>query len=85
MKRILLLLTLLLFVFLGACSNKDAITPNDRFGEYVKLWNNQKFDKMYSYLADDTKKKFPTDKVVDRYKKIYEDLGIHDLKVSFKN
>ncbi|MDY0393250.1 NTF2-like N-terminal transpeptidase domain-containing protein [Virgibacillus halophilus] len=39
---------------------------------------------MYDYLLADTKKKFPPEKFIDRYAKVYKDLNIHDLKISFK-
>lgn len=84
MKRFLLIVVFgCLIIFLASCSNKDAITPNDRFNDYVKLWNSQKFEKMYDFLPQDTQKKFPPEKFIDRYKKVYKDLDIHDLKISF--
>lgn len=75
---------MLLFVgiLMTGCS-KEA-TPQDRFAEYIDLWNKQKFDKMYDYLSNSAKKKISKEQFTSRYKKIYDDLEITDLKVQFK-
>lgn len=84
MKFIIKVSLLLFIVFLGACSADDEVTPNDRFDSYVKQWNEQKFDKMYDMFTLDTKKDYSKEDSTDRSKKVYEDLNISDLKVSFK-
>ncbi|MGY0693511.1 penicillin-binding transpeptidase domain-containing protein [Virgibacillus sp. FSP13] len=83
MKKIVTLLSILLFLILAACSDDEA-TPQDRFDTYVKHWNDQKFSEMYDMISNKSAEKYPTEKFVDRYKKIYQDLGISDLKVSYK-
>lgn len=72
-----------MIVALAGCSNKEPI-PQDRFSDYIALWNQQKFDKMYSYLSNDAKKKMTKEDFTSRYQKIYKDLEITDLKVDFK-
>ncbi|GGB55145.1 penicillin-binding transpeptidase domain-containing protein [Virgibacillus dakarensis] len=83
MKKITMILSILFFVFLAACSSDEA-TPQDRFATYVKQWNDQKFNEMHDMLSAKSAEKYSTEQFVDRYKKIYKDLGISDLKVSFK-
>ena len=78
------LLVSLLFVFLlvaAGCSD-DSVQPESRLNDYVKLWNEQEFEDMYTdYLTASTKETFKSEDFVDRYKKVYSDLGISDLKV----
>ena len=82
-KWLAFLLTLAVLVGIAAgCSNNP--TPQDRLAEYVKLWNQQKFDKMYELLSSDAKKSISQKDFVNRYKKIYRDLQITDLKVNFQ-
>lgn len=83
MKRLgVFLLLLVLGVLFVGCSKEP--TPGDRMAEYITLWKQQKFDKMYDYLSNDVKKKITKDNFTTRYKKIYDDLQINDLKIDFK-
>ena len=60
----------------------ETVSPEERLKEYINLWNDQKFDKMYSnYVADSAKDKFKKEQYVDRYQKVYKDLEISDLSV----
>jgi penicillin-binding protein 3 len=77
------LIWLLLIVALTAGCSKEP-TPQDRFAEYIKLWNEQKFDKMYDYLTNGAKEVITKEDFTARYEKIYKDLEITDLKVTFK-
>lgn len=83
MKKIVFLMAMLLVVFLVACSN-DEVSPNDRFETYVKNWNDKDFTKMHDMLAKKSKSTYPTKEYVDRYKNIYKDLGVSDLKITYK-
>ncbi|ETI67461.1 penicillin-binding transpeptidase domain-containing protein [Neobacillus vireti] len=78
---VLVLGLLLVFAFAG-CSKEP--TPEDRFAEYIALWNQQKFTKMYDYLSNDAKEKITKEEFTSRYQKIYEDLQITNLKIDFK-
>nr|WP_251552320.1 penicillin-binding transpeptidase domain-containing protein [Neobacillus muris] len=73
---------LVLGLIMTGC-NKEP-TPQERFSQYIELWNKQKFDKMYDYLSTDAKKNITKEDFTNRYQKIYDDLQITDLKVSFK-
>ncbi|CEG29155.1 penicillin-binding transpeptidase domain-containing protein [Bacillus sp. B-jedd] len=83
MKRLLgIIMAVILAAALAGCTEKPQ--PADRFSRYIDLWNKQDFDKMYDYLSKDAKASVSKQEFTDRYKKIYGDLQIKDLKVSFK-
>ncbi len=84
MKKVILFCLFISFSFLIAgCQEKPQ--PDDRMQEYVKLWNKEKFDDMFNtYLTKDTKESFQKEDFVKRYKDIYKDLEVKDLKVTFK-
>jgi penicillin-binding protein 3 len=82
MKKFLWLFSILVLLILTSC-NKET-QPEDQFLSYVKLWNDQKFEEMYSYLSTDAKDSLKKEEFVERYKKIYNDLGITNLKVTYK-
>ncbi|MFL6555575.1 MAG: NTF2-like N-terminal transpeptidase domain-containing protein, partial [Bacillus sp. (in: firmicutes)] len=73
---------MLLILLMAGCSKEP--TPQDRFANYIALWNEQKFDKMYDYLSDDAKNKITKAEFTNRYQKIYDDLQITDLTINFK-
>ena len=83
MKKLIGFLFLMVVVFaLVGCSKEP--TPEERFSDYIALWNKQKFDKMYDYLSKDAKQNITKEEFANRYQKIYEDLQITDLKIDFK-
>ncbi|WP_077328077.1 penicillin-binding transpeptidase domain-containing protein [Virgibacillus siamensis] len=82
MKRILLLLPVLFILFLSACSD-DGITPQERFDKYVSHWNSQEFKKMYDMSSKKSTDTYPAEKYVKRYKDIYGDLEIKNVKVTY--
>ena len=82
LKKAIFFILLSLFV-LAACEKEP--TPNERFNEYVKLWEKNNFEKMYSdYLSSHSKKEYKSKDFVNRYPKIYKDLEIKDVKITFK-
>jgi len=83
MKKGILCLTIFFLIFIVACS-ADEPTPQERFDTYVKKWNDQNFDKMYDMLATESKDEIATEAFVDRYQKVYEDLDITDLNISYE-
>ncbi|HLR52109.1 MAG TPA: penicillin-binding transpeptidase domain-containing protein [Candidatus Avamphibacillus sp.] len=83
MKKSILVVSMIIFAFLTACSS-DEVTPNEQFNTYVKQWNNKEFGKMYEIISSDAKKEYSTEEFVDRYKKIYKDLAISNLNVTFE-
>lgn len=83
MKRVFLFFVLLFFALLVAGCSKEP-TPEERFSQYVKLWNDQKFEEMYGFLSEEAKGNVTKEEFVKRYNKIYQDLEINKLKVSYK-
>ncbi len=83
-KKILLLCLFAAFSLLVAgCQEKPQ--PDDRLQEYADLWNKGKFDSMFSdYVNSSTKETFKKEDFVTRYKDIYKDLEVKDVKVSFE-
>lgn len=49
---------------------------------FVKQWNDQQFDDMYQSLTKDVKKEISKKDFVNRYKAIYEQAGVKNLKVT---
>ncbi|WP_339227302.1 penicillin-binding transpeptidase domain-containing protein [Oceanobacillus sp. FSL K6-2867] len=82
MKRIIMLFVFLLI--LGACSEKDQATPNDRFQDYVDHWNELEFDQMYEMFSKNAANTYSEDQSVLRTQSIYNDIGVSDLQVSFE-
>ena len=72
----------MLVLVAAGCSKEPK--PEDRLESYIKLWNEQKFDKMYEYLTEGSKGVISKEDFTNRYQKIYEDLQITDLKITFK-
>lgn len=84
MRKVIYLISIVLLVaVLQACGNKPK--PDERIADYVKEWNALDFTKMYDLLANETIKTYPKEKFIDRYEKIYKDLNVKDLKVTYKD
>lgn len=82
MNKFIWVLIILVLSILTSCNKEPQ--PEEQFSTYVKLWNDQKFEEMYNYLSADAKKNIKKDAFVERYKKIYNDLGITNLKVNYE-
>ncbi|MDR7079632.1 penicillin-binding protein [Neobacillus niacini] len=84
MKKIIGMLVLLVLLAMVAAGCSKEPQPQDQFAAYIKLWNEQKFDKMYDYLTEGTKEVISKEDFTTRYQKIYDDLQITDLKITFE-
>lgn len=82
MKRIVVV-GLLFLLFLSACSSNEP-TPNERFNQFISLWNEQSYDEMYDFLSTDAKEVYPKEDATDRQQKVYEDLNVANLEVTAK-
>lgn len=80
-KFVITLLILIVSISLVACSKKD-VSPEPTLDTYVSEWNKGEFNKMYNSLSTETTEKFEKKDFVERYEKIYKDLGIENLKVT---
>src|SRR3954453_8131311 len=82
MKKLLVLFIFMSFV-LVACS-EDEVTPNERFEAYVTNWNELEIGKLYDFFSADTKEAFPAEQSVERQQKIYDDLQVSEIEVSYE-
>src|SRR5690606_8784794 len=69
-------------LFITGCS-EDEVTPHERFDDYIKLWSKNNFADMYDMLASKSKETYPTDQYIDRYEKIYGDLEIENVEITY--
>lgn len=74
-------LLLVSVVVLSACTEKP--NASDRFSQYIQLWNDQKFSDMYDMLSTKTKGTISEKEFISRYKDIYDDISVSNLKVTF--
>ncbi|WP_153463169.1 penicillin-binding transpeptidase domain-containing protein [Sediminibacillus terrae] len=84
MRKIYSLLAMVTLILgLSACSN-DEVTPKKRMDEFVGHWNDKDFEAMYKMASSESKEAYPTEEFVDRYEKIYNDLNVENLSVSYE-
>ncbi|MGM0754107.1 MAG: penicillin-binding transpeptidase domain-containing protein [Bacillota bacterium] len=82
-RKVMLFCLLVASLLVAGCQEKPK--PDDRLQEYVDLWDKEKFDDMFTgYLTTTTKDTFKKEDFVTRYKDIYKDLEVRDVKVSYK-
>jgi len=81
-KRILLLFAIIFILLITACSSNSQ--PNKRFESFVDHWNDQSFSQMYDYMSANARDSFDQDAFTERFEKIYSDLAIDDLNVTFE-
>ena len=79
MKKAIIFIMLAVAILLTGCNKDDIVTPEDRLKDYVEHWNNGDYQAMYEMLANEV----PKEEFVDRYEKIYSDLEVEELEVSF--
>ncbi|MGM8212537.1 penicillin-binding transpeptidase domain-containing protein [Virgibacillus sp. W0430] len=82
MKKFFILIAVILTVTIAGCS-KNEPTPNERFDVYITHWKEQAFEKMYNMHSEQSKQTYKPEEVIDRYLKIYEDLEITNIKLSY--
>lgn len=81
-KKIIVIFSFIIVIFLAGCQEK--VTPEDRLKDYVGFWNKKDFAKMYDeYLDQQTKETFSTESFVQRQEKLYEDLDVEKIKVTY--
>lgn len=83
MKQKARLLAMILIIFITACSSND-IKPTEKMDAFVNHWNEENFTAMYDMLSKETTETYPTEQFIDRYEKIYKDLNITNLKVTYE-
>jgi hypothetical protein len=82
-KGLMCVMSLLFVILLIGCQEK--VTPEERLAEYVGHWNKGDFAAMYKdYLNKGTKEVFGTETFVERQEGLHKDLGIENVKVTYK-
>src|SRR5690625_4340125 len=81
-KLFLLLLFLFTIPFTVACSNSAQL--ENQAETYFSHWNNEEFSDMYNLLSSESKNKYTKEDFIDRYKKIYKDINVENLNVSYE-
>lgn len=80
MKKVIFFAILVVTILLTGCNKDDIVTPEDRLKDYVEHWNKGDYQAMYEMLANEV----PKEEFVDRYEKIYSDLKVEELEVTFQ-
>lgn len=83
MFRKMLFTLILLFILIIVGCSKNKVTVTEQLEHYTSLWIEQQFNEMYELLTEETKQQYPTSEFIDRYKKIYKDIEVSDLSISY--
>ncbi|WP_440894758.1 penicillin-binding transpeptidase domain-containing protein [Amphibacillus sp. Q70] len=84
MKKFTYIIVALLVILLAGCSDdEEVILPEQRFEEYIQLWQEQNFTEMYDRLSEETQETYSQEDFAERYQKIYQDLEIEDLSITY--
>ncbi|KIL50639.1 penicillin-binding transpeptidase domain-containing protein [Jeotgalibacillus soli] len=63
---------------------QEKVMPDDRLADYIALWNEKDFSVMYEdFVSSETKEIFGVEDYVDRVEKLYTDLEIQNVEVTF--
>ncbi|MCF6138862.1 penicillin-binding transpeptidase domain-containing protein [Pseudalkalibacillus berkeleyi] len=79
--RKLVFLIICLIALVG-CSDKPK--PETTFESYMKAWEKQDYEKMYSYITEEKKKEFSKKEFTETYTTSYEEIKMSDLEVTYK-
>ncbi|WP_142828405.1 penicillin-binding transpeptidase domain-containing protein [Planococcus soli] len=81
-KKLTIALALAFLVLLAGCQQQAS--PEERLQAYIEQWNNGEFSEMYSaYLNQGTKEAYAPEDFVERQQKLYEDLAIENVEVTY--
>lgn len=73
----------MLFVIVLAGCNEEPL-PQDEFKAYIANWEKHDFAKMYDRFSVDAKEGVNKEEFVNRFEKIYGDIGVKELTVLFE-
>lgn len=74
-----------ILVFSFGCSEEETITLEHRFETYLNYWQEQSFEKMYEMITTDAKDTYDSEQFIDRYQKIYEDIGVEQIEITYES
>src|SRR5690625_3793283 len=83
MRKSFFIMSVFFLLFIVGCSKEEKNFPTERLDSYIQHWNEENFSEMYNMLTDETTEQYSSEDFVERYIKIYEDLEITDLEVTF--
>ncbi|NLJ77986.1 MAG: penicillin-binding transpeptidase domain-containing protein, partial [Tissierellia bacterium] len=84
MRRGIFVIVFLVFISaIVGCSKDRTMASRDRFDLFLGLWGEQNFEEMYDMLSSDAREEFPPEQFIDRYKKIYGDLGVSKVEFTY--
>lgn len=72
----------LFFILLFGCSNTTH-DPSESLDSYISYWEKEDFSKMYQMLTTDTKEEFGQADFTEQYEKIYNDLEITNISITY--
>lgn len=84
MKRVCICLFFTMALIITGCSGSDIDSPTQQLDKYIAKWEEVEFTSMYDMLSDDTKEMYDEESFVERYEKIYHDLSIDDLDITYE-
>lgn len=68
---------------ISSCGKNAIPDPEEAMDAYVKDWKEVQFDSMYKQLSSHARETYDEEAFVDRYEKVYQDLGIENLAISY--
>lgn len=77
----MLFLVFVLSLIIVGCSDSKLNEPKNQFDNFLKKWEETDFSSMYNLLTNDAKTNYDEEAFIDRYEKIYNDLGIKDITI----
>ncbi len=75
---------MLLIMFTIGCSNINIEKPTTLLDDYIKKWEETDFITMYDMLTDEAKETYNQEAFIDRYEKIYGDLEVKDVSITYE-
>lgn len=75
----MLVLSFIIILFITSCSQRHS-DPEAYINKYISEWNDEEFSKMY-HMID--KNNYTEEDFIERYEKIYHDIKVKDLKVTY--
>ncbi|MFQ3545228.1 penicillin-binding transpeptidase domain-containing protein [Halobacillus rhizosphaerae] len=81
MKFIKMILFFLVLAALVSCSKQPK--PEDTMKAYMKAWENQKYDEMYSLLSESSKESITKKEFKEAYTNKYDGINMKDLAITY--
>lgn len=82
-KTTALILLFLSIIFLITACSQEQESPDKELHTYINHWSNESFGEMYNSLSEDAKSNLGKEDFTERYEKIYTDMEIQDIEVTY--